>query len=78
MKVGQNFANQLRIAADDASVTSATCREAMRDAAGIIDTQQDALFVQAQLLDRARFTQSLLIGLLLTAVGVGLGFWSLS
>jgi hypothetical protein len=77
MKVGRNFADQLRIAADDPSVTNATLRESMRDAAGVIDTQQVALLEHVAYAENLRLKVSILAGLLLTGIGVALGLWSI-
>jgi hypothetical protein len=40
-KIGRDFAEQLLIAADDPATTIGTMRQAMRDAAGVMQAQQE-------------------------------------
>jgi hypothetical protein len=41
--IGRDFAAQARIAADDATVSDATLRQGLRDAADLIDTQRQII-----------------------------------
>lgn len=55
MDIAPNFAGQLRIAAADANTTAATMRQALLDAANVIDKDAELIQVQQNWINQLRF-----------------------
>jgi hypothetical protein len=67
----RSFAHQLRYAADDRDTPVDTMRQAMHDAAGVIDSHFDLITLQQQWINQQRLHFGAAVGLLITTWLVG-------
>jgi len=66
--IAATYAGQLRLAADDPKTTPATMREAMRDAANVMDTHMTLIGHQQAWLQQQKFQTGVAISLAITAL----------
>jgi hypothetical protein len=75
--IAASYAGQLRLAADDPKTTPATMREAMRDAANVMDTHMDLIALQQTWLHQQKFQIGVAISLAIVALVLALGTFGL-
>jgi hypothetical protein len=69
-EIANSFAGQLRIAADDPDTAPGTMREAMRDAAGVMDTHVQIIALQQEQIERDKLFIGLLIAAMITVAAL--------
>ena len=73
--IAPTFAGQLRVAADDPNTTAGTMREAMRNAASLIEGYSAVITAQQYWIDRLRLQVGAGFAVGVSALALGLVFW---